>query len=140
MNLEPGKTVPATPVPLDAELHVAYDAYMAEEPELAPMSLEMLPRIRAEADVAVVALDDLSRGGCLTVFESSVPSLDGDPEIPLLICSPVGEPASRPALYYMHGTTSGTAATTASAGGRCSAPSRAVRTCRSTLRPPAPPT
>ena len=103
MNLEPGKTVPAEPVPLDAELQVAYDAYLAEEPELARMSLEMLPGIRAEVDAAVAALGDLSRGGRFTVSQPSVPGLDGDPEIPLLICTPASAPASRPALVYLHG-------------------------------------
>ncbi|MFH9552876.1 alpha/beta hydrolase [Streptomyces sp. NPDC017435] len=95
--------MPAVPVPLDAELQVAYDAYMAEEPEPAPMSLDMLPGIRAEVDAEVAALADLSRGGRFTVVQQSVPGLDGDPEIPLLVCTPVDAPASRPALYFMHG-------------------------------------
>ncbi|HWG24362.1 alpha/beta hydrolase [Actinospica sp.] len=103
MNLETGKALPAAPVPLDAELHVAYDAYMAEEPDLAPMSLELLPGIRAEVEAEVAALGDLSRGGRFTVSQPSVPGLDGDPEIPLLICTPADAPASRPLLYYMHG-------------------------------------
>jgi acetyl esterase/lipase len=103
VNLETGKTVLAAPVPLDAELQVAYDAYMAEEPELARMSREMLPRIRAEVDAAVEALEDLSRGGRFTVSQPSVPGLEGAPEIPLLVCTPAGAPASRPVLYFMHG-------------------------------------
>jgi acetyl esterase/lipase len=103
VNLELGKTVLAVPVPLDAELQVGYDAYLAEEPDLSPMSLERLPGIRAEVDAAVAALDDLSRGGRFTVSQPSVPGLDGDPDIPLLVCAPAGAPASRPALYYVHG-------------------------------------
>jgi acetyl esterase/lipase len=95
--------MPAVPVPLDAELQVAYDAYMAQEPELAPMSLEMLPGIRAEVDAEVAALEDLSLGGRFTFSQPSVPGLDGDPEIPLLACTPAGAPGSRPVLYYMHG-------------------------------------
>lgn len=102
MDLEAGKTVLAAPVPLDAELQVGYDAYKAEEPELV-MSLEKLSTIRAEVDAAVAALEDLSRGGRFTVSELSVPGLDGDPEIPLLVCTPAGAPASRPALYFLHG-------------------------------------
>ncbi|MET1073823.1 MAG: hypothetical protein ABWY11_14350, partial [Umezawaea sp.] len=102
MNREPGKTAPTATVPLDAELQVAYDAFMVEEPELKRMSLEMLPGIRAEVEAAVAALDDLDRGGRFTVSQPSVPGLDGDPEIPLLICTPTGAPASRPALYFMH--------------------------------------
>lgn len=103
MNREPGKTVLAAPVPLDAELQVAYDAYLAEEPELAPMSPELLPRIRGEVAAEVAALGDLSRGGRFIVSQPSVPGLDGAPEIPLLICTPAGAPASRPVLYFLHG-------------------------------------
>jgi acetyl esterase/lipase len=103
VNLESGKTVPAVPVPLDAELQVAYDAYLAEEPELAPMSLEKLSGIRVEVDAAAAALEDLSHGGRFVVSQPSVPGLDGAPEIPLLVCTPVGAPASRPVLYFMHG-------------------------------------
>jgi acetyl esterase/lipase len=103
VNREPGKTVPTATVPLDAELQVAYDAFMVEEPELTRMSLEMLPGIRAEVDAAVAMLDDLGRGGRFTVSQPSVPGPEGDSEIPLLICTPAGAPASRPALYYMHG-------------------------------------
>jgi acetyl esterase/lipase len=51
----------------------------------------------------VAALEDLSRGGRFTVSQPSVPGLDGEPEIPLLVCTPAGAPASRPVLYYMHG-------------------------------------
>jgi acetyl esterase/lipase len=103
VNLGSGKTVPTVPVPLDAELQLAYDAYRAEEPELAPMSIEMLPGIRAEVDAEVAAREDLSRGGRFIVSQPSVPGLDGDPEIPLLVCTPADAPASRPLLYYMHG-------------------------------------
>ena len=95
--------MPAVPVPLDAELQAGYDAYLAEEPDLSPMSLERLPGIRAEVEAAVAALDDLSRGGRFTVSQPSVPGLDGDPDIPLLVFTPAGAPASRPALYYAHG-------------------------------------
>ncbi len=103
MNPEPGKTVVAVPVPLDAELQVAYDAYLAEEPDPGPMSPAMLLRIRAEADDEVAAIKDLSRDGRFTVAQPSVPGLDGDPEIPLLVCTPVGAPAARPLLYHIHG-------------------------------------
>lgn len=75
--------MPAAPVVLDAELQAAYDAYLAEGPELAPMSLEMLPGIRAEVDAAVAALADLSRGGRFTVWQPSVPGL---PAIPRSRC------------------------------------------------------
>jgi acetyl esterase/lipase len=67
------------------------------------MSLELLPRIRAEVHAEVAALEDLSRGGRFIVSQPSVPGLDGAPEIPLLICTPADAPAPRPVLYYMHG-------------------------------------
>lgn len=103
MNLETGTFVPAVPVPLDAELQVVYDEFLAEEPELKRMNLELLAEIRAEVDAAVAELGDLSRGGRFTVSEPSVPSLAGAADIPLLICTPAGAPASRPVLYFMHG-------------------------------------
>jgi acetyl esterase/lipase len=103
VNLEPGKTVVTAPVPLDAELQIAYDAYLAEEPERAPMGPELLPGIRADVDAEVAACADLSRDGRFVVAEPSVPGLAGAPEIPLLVCTPAGAPASRPALYYLHG-------------------------------------
>ncbi|MFD6874575.1 MULTISPECIES: alpha/beta hydrolase [unclassified Streptomyces] len=104
MDLEPGQAVPAVPVPLDVEVQVAYDAYLAEEPDLGPMSLEKLSVIRAEVDAAVAALEDLSQGGRFVVSQPSVPGSDGAPEIPLLVCTPSGAaPASRPALYFIHG-------------------------------------
>lgn len=96
--------MPAVPVPLDVEVQVVYDAYLAEEPDLVPMSLEKLSVIRAGVDVAVAALEDLSHGGRFVVSQPSVPGLDDAPEIPLLVCTPSGAgPASRPALYFIHG-------------------------------------
>jgi hypothetical protein len=73
VNHETGKTVPVVPVPLDAELQVAYDALLAEEPELPQMSLEMLAEIRAQVDAEVAALGDLSRGGRFIVSQPSAP-------------------------------------------------------------------
>ncbi len=67
------------------------------------MSLEKLSVIRTETDAEVAALEDLSHGGRFTVFQPSVPGLDSAPEIPLLVCTPSGAPASRPALYFIHG-------------------------------------
>ncbi|BBB01974.1 putative esterase/lipase [Actinacidiphila reveromycinica] len=103
MSHEPKKTAPTAPVPLDAELQVALDALRGADPGSARMSAELLPAIRAEVAAEVAALDDLSRGGRFTVSQPSVPGLDGDPEIPLLICTPAGAPASRPLLYSIHG-------------------------------------
>ncbi len=103
MTPEPGKTVFAPPVPLDAELQVAYDGYLAEDPVIEPMTREVLSRIRTEVDAAVAGIEDLSHGGRFIVSQASVPGRDGDPEVPLLICTPAGAPAARPVLYFMHG-------------------------------------
>src|SRR5690348_10787670 len=67
------------------------------------MSLAMLTQIRAEVDAEVAALTDLGRGGRFTVAGPSAPGLHGDPAIPLLVCTPAGPPAARPALYFIHG-------------------------------------
>ncbi|MEY9849033.1 acetyl esterase/lipase [Streptacidiphilus sp. BW17] len=100
MNLKSGKT---GAVPLDAEIQVEWDAFLAEVPNPALMSLEQLAEIRASVEAAVAAIDDLGQGGRFTVSEHSVPGRDGAPEVPLLVCTPAGAPASRPALYYLHG-------------------------------------
>jgi acetyl esterase/lipase len=91
------------PVPLDPELQVSYDAYLAEEPDLAPMSAERMRGIREQIAAAVAALDDLGRGGRFTVAEPSAPGVDGGPDVPLLVLTPAGAPAGRPALLHLHG-------------------------------------
>jgi acetyl esterase/lipase len=91
----------AVPVPFDPDLLDAYQAIV--ESDDAPMSPERLPEIRAEDAGALPTLDELSRGGRFTVIERTVPGLPGDPEVRLLICTPVDAPASRPAVYYAHG-------------------------------------
>ena len=48
-------------------------------------------------------LDQLARPVMRRPPQPSAPGLDGAPEIPLLICTPAGAPASRPVLYFMHG-------------------------------------
>ncbi|MEY9845261.1 acetyl esterase/lipase [Streptacidiphilus sp. BW17] len=89
------------PVPFDAELQRVYDAIMAEEEP--PISVERLADIRAEDTAGVPSHEALSRDGRFAVTERTVPGLPGDPEIALLICTPVDSPASRPVLYYSHG-------------------------------------
>lgn len=89
------------PVPFDAELLPAYALFIASDP--APMSDERLPEIRAQDATEVPPLADLERGGRFAVTERSVPGLPGDPDILLLICTPAGAPAPRPAIYHTHG-------------------------------------
>jgi acetyl esterase/lipase len=71
------------------------------------MSDDLLAQIRAEVDAEVARLGDLGPdlglGARFNVSQPSVPGLDSDPEIPLLVCTPVDAPASRPLLYFVHG-------------------------------------
>jgi acetyl esterase/lipase len=87
-------------VPFDNELLAVYNA---NKDEIAPMSPDRLPGIRADDADGVPQGDELSRDGRFTVTERSVPGLPGSPEIPLLICTPVGVPGPRPTIYYTHG-------------------------------------
>jgi acetyl esterase/lipase len=87
-------------VPFDAELQTVYTGF---EDELEPMRPEMLPQIRAEGAGEVPQLEELGRDGRFDVTERAVPGLDGAPDVPLLICTPVGATGSRPAIYHTHG-------------------------------------
>jgi len=67
------------------------------------MSSELLVKIRAEVAASVAALDDLSYGGRFTVSQPSVPGLDGDPAIPLLICTPAGAVSAEKSSAQLNG-------------------------------------
>lgn len=87
-------------VPFDAELLTVYNDF---KDDLAPMSADRLMQVRAEDATEVPRGDELSRGGRFDVTERAVPGLAGGPEVTLLICTPVGAPGPRPAIYYTHG-------------------------------------
>lgn len=89
------------PVPFDAELWAAAAAEVEDDP--APMSLERLPEVRADWAAEVPSGDVLSRGGRFAVTERAVLGLPGDPEVALLVCTPVGAAGPRPVIYYVHG-------------------------------------
>lgn len=88
------------PVPIDAGLLSVHTDIMAEEEP--PLSAEMLPEIREGDAAAVPTNEELSRGGRFAVSERTVPGLPGNPDVALLICTPVDAPAPRPAIYYIH--------------------------------------
>jgi acetyl esterase/lipase len=90
------------PVPFDAELRGVYDAVKAEV-DATPLRVETLPEIRAEDAALVSSAAELSRCGRFTVTERTVPGLPGDPEVALLICTPVAASEPRPVIYYTHG-------------------------------------
>ncbi|GAA2515779.1 alpha/beta hydrolase [Winogradskya humida] len=45
----------------------------------------------------------MTHGGRFAVTERTVPGLPGDPGVSLLICTPIGVPGPRPAIYHTHG-------------------------------------
>ena len=90
------------PIPFDSELQPAYDAVSSAD--TAPISVDLLPEVRAEDAAAVPTTDRLSRDGRFEVAERKVPGLPGDPEVSLLICTPAGVAAEpRPTIYHTHG-------------------------------------
>lgn len=89
------------PVPFDSELLAVYDAFV--EDDRAPMSSDRLPEIRAEDAAEVPAAHQLDLGGRFVVAERAVPGPPGDPDVRLLICTPVGAPGPRPMIYHTHG-------------------------------------
>ncbi len=68
-------------IPFDAALLDGYRA--VHEAGSAPMSLERLPKVRAEDAAEVPTLDELRRGGRFAVTSHSVP---GRPELQRLSC------------------------------------------------------
>ncbi|MFK0175284.1 alpha/beta hydrolase [Streptomyces xanthochromogenes] len=90
-------------VPIDATL---LDGYRAVKETGVPMSLERLPKVRAEDAAEVSTLDELQQGGRFEVVSRRVPSSSGRSETELLICTPAAVANSatpRPAIYFMHG-------------------------------------
>ena len=107
-------------IPFDAGLLDVYRTM--RETAGTPMSMERLAEIRAEDAAELPTLDELSRGGRFEVASYSVPvsasvpasasaaasesasATSGEPEVTLLVCTPVSAPATeRPAIYLTHG-------------------------------------
>lgn len=88
----------------------AFDADLA--PILAEMdargrvvyTLEAIPLLRqAPPPFPAPTDDDLRRGGAFELSEHLVPGPAGAPDVPLLICRPVGAAQPVACLYYIHG-------------------------------------
>lgn len=91
-----------SPPPFDPELGAAL-AVLGEQlpPSFTP---EMIPLMRQGASVmGTFSDDDLRRDGRFTVEERTVPGLDGDPDISLLICRPTAATGTLGCLYHTHG-------------------------------------
>jgi acetyl esterase/lipase len=91
----------APPVPFDPELGAALSAIS----ELLPPSFtaEAIPLLRSGGPVAPVTDDDLRRDGKFTIQQRTVPGLDGDPDISLLICTPTAVTGTLGCVYHTHG-------------------------------------
>lgn len=93
---------PAPPPPFDPELAAALRT-LAEvtTPSLTP---EMIPARRQDGGVIPpVSDEELRRGGRFTTEERTVPGLDGDPDISLLICRPTAPAGTLGCVYHIHG-------------------------------------
>lgn len=91
-------------VPFDPELGAALGAIAEMIPP--SLTLDMIPAMRQGVALAPVSDDDLRRGGRFSVEERTVPGLDGDPDISLLICLPAatGKTATiNGCIYHTHG-------------------------------------
>ncbi|GIE33735.1 esterase [Actinoplanes italicus] len=88
--------------PFDPELSAALSVIGEQlPPALTP---EMIPLMRGGGEVLpAISDDELRRDGRFTVEERSVPGLDGDPDISLLICRPTAPTGTLGCVYHTHG-------------------------------------
>lgn len=103
---EPDAQEPAPigpPPPFDPELSAALGMIRGQFPRLS--TLESIAEVRqARIDtLPPVTDDDLRLDGAFEVEERAVPGPPGAPDVPLLICRPVGAEAPYPAIYHIHG-------------------------------------
>lgn len=90
------------PPPFDPELRPALDAMAAAGRPA--FTLENVELIRQAPPLFPVPTDDdLRRGGAFEVTTVRAPGPEGAPDVPLLICRPVGVSAPAGCLYYIHG-------------------------------------
>lgn len=92
------------PPPFDPELAPALAAHggaVATE----KFTLDMIPKLRAGLALATPPPTDeeLRCDGAFEVSTRLVPGPEGAPDVPLLICRPVGAHGPVPAVYHMHG-------------------------------------
>jgi acetyl esterase/lipase len=85
----------------DPELAAALTALA----EMIPSSLtpDMIQALRDGGAMARPTDEELSRDGKFRVEERSVPGLDGDPDISLLICTPTTSTGTLGCVYHTHG-------------------------------------
>jgi acetyl esterase/lipase len=91
----------APPVPFDPELGAALTAIVEMMPPT--LTIEMIPALRDGGMTVRPTDDDLRRDGKFTIEERTVPGLDGDPDISLLICKPTTVTGVLGCVYHTHG-------------------------------------
>jgi acetyl esterase/lipase len=91
------------PVPFDPELAAALSALGDAVPTSITPELIALARENAGGLMAPPSDEEISHNGTYAVRERTVPGPAGDPDISLLICTPVGAEGARPAIYHTHG-------------------------------------
>ena len=89
------------PPPFDPELGAALPAIAEMMP--GPLTADLIETMRGGNALAPVTDEMLSREGRFTVEERTVPGLDGDPDISLLICRPTATDRELGCLYHTHG-------------------------------------
>jgi acetyl esterase/lipase len=89
------------PPPFDREV-AAVLAPMVEMLSI-PLTLDMIPAMRANQPLPPPTDDELRRGGAFTVEERRVPGPEGAPEVSLLICRPTSTTAPVAVVYNIHG-------------------------------------
>ncbi|GAA0447937.1 esterase [Paractinoplanes deccanensis] len=92
-------TVP--PPPFDPELAAALELIQQELPS--PLTAEMIQPMREGSRMADLSDEQLARDGAFTVDRRMVPGPAGDPEIELLVLTPVGAGTGLPGIYHTHG-------------------------------------
>jgi acetyl esterase/lipase len=90
------------PVPYDAELA----AGLAAKPELvgpSDITPERIAEVRRSREGLAPSDEELARGGRFEVTDLTLPGLEGDPEIALLVCRPAAAAGLVPVIYFVHG-------------------------------------
>lgn len=93
-------TTRAPAPPFDPELGAALAAVAEQIPS--SLTPDMITPMR-EAPLLAPTDEELSRDGRFTITERSVPGLDGDPDISLLICTPAHPTTTLGCVYHTHG-------------------------------------
>jgi acetyl esterase/lipase len=94
-------SVEMTPPPFDPELGAALPAIAEMIP--AALTADLIPALRTGGALGAPTDDELRRDGKFTLEERTVPGLDGDPDLSLLILRPATATGTLGCVYFTHG-------------------------------------